>query len=240
VLDSLFVAVAFLIASFAAGGTSQYGELAIAGGNCPIYAPNCAAEAHLWSEVGCGPYAEWGENPDTSTFRPYGSSGDLNSGSNVVHIIEVVISVFGAVWMLTVLLTIYEARHLVTHSWADLLKPVERYIKGQPGGPKRPRLGFAVTGLISLSGYLGLWVLSILSVAGHVNQEMHTHTASYIDSFGPRVQVPMTNGTGFGVSGNATSWTDCFTITTPSSSDGFWEQWVRQNVQAGLRIAAGI
>jgi hypothetical protein len=35
--------------------------------------------------------------------------------------------------------------------------------------------------------------------------------------------------------GSATSWTDCFNITTPVSSNGFFDIWLSHNEQMALR-----
>ena len=145
VLDSLAASAAFLIASFDRRG-HYYGELSLSGGNCPAYAPNCVAQAPHWNKVGCSatvfPVQNTGDydcayhNPNCgdSFYPPYGQLGDATSGSNVLFIMETVIAVFGAIWLITVLITLYKSHNLFTGSWSDLFKPV---------GKEGPQIGRA-------------------------------------------------------------------------------------------------
>jgi hypothetical protein len=249
VLDSVFAASAFLIASFDRRG-QYYGELALSGGNCPVYASSCHSQAHFWSQIGCGSVilpdtvndgmCTKDDNPNCESkfYPPYGDAGDLNTGLNALFIVEMVIAVFGAFWLVTVLVTIYEARWLFTNSLLDLLRPVERNRIGK-------KLGWRATVLISVFGILGAFGVTIMTIAAHMSQELRTHHTTYIDSFGPTVQVNWTmNSKGIKVApdygGNATSWSDCFTLTTPSSSSGFWDQWMEQDAQSIYRLVAAL
>jgi len=245
VVDSALAAAAFLIASYArfARG-AYYGQLVLSGGNCPMYAPDCASEASRWTYVGCGDYSSRSKPPQDSYFAPYGGFGDLNTGFNVLFIIEAVISVFGTIWLLTVLLTIYEARHISVTHLSDLLRPIDRnQLEARPG--KRKHLGWGLTVLISIFGTLGAVIVGILSIAGHVSQETQAHHTTYMDSLGPMVSVYNLShigagGPNLGYGGNATSWTDCFVLTSPTSSNGNWNEWVEQNLQSLYRFAIGV
>jgi hypothetical protein len=82
-----------------------------------------------------------------------------------------------------------------------------------------------------------------------MSQALTPYHSIYMDSIGPLVGVNGTFATDqFGSEyytsvdywGNTTSWTDCFTLASPTSGDGFWSEWVEQNRGSIYRIAAGI
>lgn len=82
-----------------------------------------------------------------------------------------------------------------------------------------------------------------------MSQALTPHHSVYMDGIGSAVNV---NGTfttdDFGdiyyssadYWGNSTSWSDCFTLTSPTSENGFWSEWVEQNRASIYRIAAGV
>jgi hypothetical protein len=82
-----------------------------------------------------------------------------------------------------------------------------------------------------------------------MSQELTKHHAVFMDSIGPAVKVNGTvNSDGFGGEyyttvdywGNASSWSDCFTLASPTSGDGFLSDWMVQNRASIFRIAAGL
>jgi len=258
VLDSLIASAAFLIASFDRRG-QYYGELNLSGGNCPAYAPNCVAQAPHWDEVGCGAMvfpvmntdnydncAYQNPNCGDEFYPPYGQLGDATSGSNVLFIMETVIAVFGAIWLITVLVTLYKSHNLFTGSWSDLLKPAGKEGPRTKTGSGRQRMGWRAVVVFSIFGILGAFVVTILTVSAHMAQELRSRRLTYLDGFGPSVGSDFVVGgngnmsTGFGGSKGNESWTDCFVVQTPSSGNGFWDLWFRQNVQSVYRTAAAL
>ena len=82
-----------------------------------------------------------------------------------------------------------------------------------------------------------------------MSQALSPHHAVYMDSIGPAVNVNGTFGTDSSGNqyytsvaywGNSTSWSDCFTLTSPTSGNGFWSEWVQQNRASVYRVAAGV
>lgn len=265
VLDSLLASTAFIIASFDRRG-QYYGELNLAGGNCPAYAPNCVAQAPYWDKVGCGSTVFPSVHTDTddygndcayhnpncgdNTYPPFGQLGDALSGYNVLFIMETVIAVFGTIWLITVLVTLYKSHNLFTGSWSDLFKPVGKEGPRTKTGSGRQRMGWKAVLLFSLFGILGAFVVTILTISAHMAQELRSRRLTYLDSFGPSVGSEFTMS-GSGVNGGNVStavggtvgnesWTDCFVVQTPSSGNGFWDLWFRQNIENAYRTAAAL
>jgi hypothetical protein len=201
--------------------------------------------------VGCGNYTQLidledddgGDNGDApapqGSFVPYASNGNLNTKTNPLHMMESVITVFGGIWLFTVLFQVYEARYLF---WP-------RKENSNPYRKKRYQCGAPCMGMISLFGVLGAVVATLLSIGGHLGQAVGSHHSVYLDSFGPAVLVNGTwtsddwgdnvvNGTQYW--GNATSWSDCFVLTAPTSENEFWNEWVQANTGTLYRIAAGV
>jgi hypothetical protein len=74
-------------------GIYGYDELAVHGGNCATYAPDCEWQTSQWYYVGCSEWETWQNTDDGVSlfFHPYGMSGDLNSAANTLHSIEGVV-----------------------------------------------------------------------------------------------------------------------------------------------------
>ena len=198
--------------------------------------------------VGCGNYTQLvdvedndGDAPAPSgSFVPYASSGDLNTKMNPLHIIETVIIVFGGIWLFSVLFQIYEVRYLISP---------RKEVRANQFRKKRCQCGTPCMGIITMFGVMGAFVATFMSIGGHLGQAVGSHHSVYLDSFGPAVWV---NGTwtsdnygddivkGAQYWGNATSWSDCFVLTAPTSADGFWSEWVQANKGSLYRIAAGV
>jgi hypothetical protein len=253
ILDSLVASIAFLIASFDRRG-QYYGELKLSGGNCPVYMPDCSTQSSHWSQVGCGSIVY----PDTSGeytgcekvnpncgeafYPPYGQSGDALAVKNVLFVMEMVIAVCGSVWLITVLITLYKSHNLFTGSWSDLFKPAGKEGPRTKTGSGRQRMGWRAVVVFSILGILGAILVTILTVAAHMAEELGSRKLVYSDGFGPTVGSDFVVGSKGNVSAGyrGESWTDCFVVKTPSSGNGFWDLWFRQNVQSAYRTAAAL
>jgi len=247
-LDILLLAVSFTIVSFAPMSSAtypSYGSLTISGGNCPVYASNCHKQTTHWDEIGCGHYTTYigadnndDEEPQDQFYHPYAKSGSVNSGANALKVVEWVITIFGTIWLLSVLFQLWEARHLFSAQRRETKR-----VEGPQKSRRRcaPNLFF----MLILFGVFGAFVAMFMSIGGHMSQALGTHHATFIDSFGPVVPSNTTlDNEGYVSSvdywGNSTSWSDCFTVTAPRSGSGFWNQWVTQNKHSLYRIAAGV
>jgi len=258
VLDSLVASAAFVIASFDRRG-QYYGEVKLSGGNCPAYAPNCVAQSPHWIKVGCGAMvfpkqntnnydncAYHNPNCGDSFYPPFGQLGDAMAGHNVLFMMETVIAIFGAIWLITVVVTLYKLHNIFTGSWSDLFKPVGKKGPGKKTETGRNRLGWKAVILFPIFGMLGAFVVTILTISAHMAQELKSRRLTYLDSWGPSVGSSFVmGGSGnvsvvYGESVGNESWTDCFVVQTPSSGNGFWDLWFQQNVQSIYRTAAAL
>jgi hypothetical protein len=103
--------------------------------------------------------------------------------ANALHVTEVVIFVFGTIWLLSILLNIYEARHLFVHPALSNLLRLQSAIplsgRGHTGG--------ACTSIVTLFGFIGAFIVAIMSFAAHISQATGTpgRSITYIDSVGP-------------------------------------------------------
>jgi hypothetical protein len=269
VLDLILVGIALLVSTWDFNSHS-YGDAIIMGGNCPqtpAYASDCRTQVHQWSVVGCGTIVGPRNMPNTgsstrhpspnpnyadSFYPPYTTAGDINAG-NKLETIEAVIGALGTFWVaFTLLMTIYEAirTFFTAESMAHLLWPIpydDKYTTSQKTGRTRRRIGWGAMSLFAFFALGGAIFVTIMSIAAHIVGETHTHTATYIDSFGPPIHLnftetywdvnhtPQKNLTSpYG--GNATSWTDCFTITLPNSRNGFFSDWLEHNSEVVFRL----
>jgi hypothetical protein len=254
-LDLFLAGLSFLLAMWDLGA-STYGDATLIGGNCPIFAPDCDMQAPHWSQVGCGATVRGQETQLSSTrdtmnpyhgrsvYPPY-SGGNVNDQwGNRLRGIEVAVGVIGSIWTVVTLLgTLYEAWRVFAslETWAHLLWPVpfrDEYKIDKKTGKQRKRLGWTATSMFALFSLGGGFVVVILSIAGHVSGETKPYGGAFIDGFGPPILTNITRGPS-GVyttsGGNATSWTDCFNITTFVSSNGFFDIWLSHNEQMALR-----
>lgn len=265
VIDLLLVGVSFLIANWD-WHTGSYGDATVIGGNCPVYASDCKSQAQHWTRVGCGaalpavtiPQDSDGDelipNPNYGDpfYPPYATMGSINfeRKKNTLDIMEAVIGGCGTFWAgLTLLATLYEAVRAFSsmESMSHLLWPIpmdDQWVTNRKTGKQRRRLGWNAMSMFALFALGGAFIVTILSIAGHVAGETRVYTGMYIDSFGPAVKTNVTRSavTGFVNSteywGNATSWSDCFTVTTPRSSDGFFKEWLEHNEQVAFRLVS--
>jgi hypothetical protein len=257
VLDLIAVGIAFLITSWDFH-TASYGEALVLRGNCPVYAPNCRSQAQHWTKVGCGavlpPYTGGdkyaGDNPSggAAFYPPYGGQGNLNmqKGQNTLRVMEAIVGGIGTFWVgISLLATMYEAvRVFVTiESLRHLLWPLpsdKKISTNKKTGKARTRLGWNAMNALAFFALGGAFIVTILSIAGHAAVETHHYTATYIDSFGPAVNTNVTHtsrSSGFVTVnstqywGNESSWSDCFTVSTPTSSNGFFKDWMENNAE---------
>lgn len=263
--DTLFLALAFTTAAYAPlsnpkaapnlyfslssspGSYPWYGQLNLTGGRvgCANYASNCIQQSHHWSSVGCGNWTtiidyedgDDDENPTTGFFAPYATSGDINTSANPINIVEAVIFVFGTIWLLSTAWQIYEIRYIF---W-----PRSPYRQQS----KRGECANTLLGMVTLFGIMGAFVATFMTIGAHMSQALGHHHSVFIDSFGPVVTTNQTFGldrNGYNETvasqywGNATSWSDCFTLQAPRSGDGWWSEWVAQNRGRLWRIPAGV
>ena len=256
ILFDLFLAgLSFLLATWDLGATT-YGDATLIGGNCPVFADDCDSQARQWSQVGCGATIRGQQTSLGSTgstmnpyynrpvYPPY-SSGNVNDQwGNRLRGIEVTVGVIGSIWTVVTLLgTLYEAWRVLAsmETLSHLLWPVpfrDEYKINKKTGTRRKRLGWDATGLFALFSLGGAFIVLILSIAGHVSGETKSYGGSYIDGFGPSVMANISRspqGVYTTSGGNATSWTDCFNITTPTSSNGFFDIWLSHSEQMALR-----
>lgn len=254
VLDSFIASIAFVIASFDQRG-QYYGEFTLFGGNCPAYIADCAAQSSHWNQVGCGSVIYFTginyekecklyENPECGDtfYPPYGETGDALSGKNVLFVMEMVIAVFGAIWLITVLVTLYKCHNLFTGSWSDLLKPAGNKGPGAKTKTGRKKMGWTAVYVFSIFGILGAGLVTVLTVAAHMAQELGSKSLVYSDGFGPSVGSDFKGGSNGNMSAGygGESWTDCFVVETPTSGNGFWDLWFEQNVESAYRVAAAL
>jgi hypothetical protein len=255
---ALLTTLAFLIVSYmplsSLSLVPKYASLSIRGGNCPVAASDCHSQTTHWSVVGCANYTYYtdledsdsDEIPEAQFYPPYATHSDVNQNtSNALLTVETVILAFGTLWLLSVLLHLWEARHLFVHPvLSNLLRP-------QPPVPQtgrsRGRTGAACTGIVTLLGIVGAVVAAVMSFAAHVSQATGTpgHAVTYIDSLGPGTWANFTeDSTGYVVGtdywGNATDWNDCFTVVSPTVGTG-WAEWAGQNGGwEWVRVVAGL
>ena len=265
VIDLFLVGLAFLIANWDEH-TGHYGDATVMGGNCPVYASDCKSQARQWTRVGCGaalPPVTSAQDSDGDSLNPnpnYGdafyppyataSSIDFERKQNTLDIMEAVIGGCGTFWVVvTLLATLYEAVRAfgsmksISHLWWPI--PMEdEWVTNKKTGKRRRRLGWSAMSLFALFALGGAFIVTILSIAGHVSGETRTYTGTFIDSFGPAVNTNVTRAAGSGLVnstaywGNATSWSDCFTVTTPSSNNGFFKEWIEHNEQVAFRLVS--
>jgi hypothetical protein len=254
-LDLFLAGLSLLLATWDLGA-STYGDATLIGGNCPVFAPDCDSQALYWSQVGCGATIRGQQTTlsgSKSTVNPYYnrpvyppySGGNVNDQwGNRLRGIEFVVGFMGSLWTVVTLLgTLYEAWRVFgsMETLSHLLWPVpfvEEYKVDKKTGKRRKRLGWGATGFFALFSLGGAFIVLILSIAGHVSGETKSYGGAFIDAFGPPVMTNISQSPG-GVyttsGGNATSWTDCFNITTPTSSNGFFDIWLSHNEQMALR-----
>jgi hypothetical protein len=231
----------------------------------PAYAPDCKTQLAQWSMVGCGTTVgprhmvstgsshKQSPNPNVGAtyYPPYTSAGDINSGVKL-RIIEAVIGALGTFWVaVTLLLTVYEAirTFFTAESLFHLLWPIpydDKFTTSRKTGKTRMRMGWAAMSFFAFFALGGAIIVSILSIAGHSVGETHLYSATYIDSFGPAVTLNFTHSSGSTgsststltspIGGNATSWTDCFTVTLPRSPTGFFSEWLEHSTFAAIRL----
>ena len=236
-LDTVAASLAFLLAAYDhRDGTYYYGEYSVEGGNCPQYSSDCAQQFTRWREVGCGP---WPAITSTQTQYnksiPHATDSDFNYSLNVLHQAEAAISVFGCIWLLTVVGTVYGCRHLLGSHLTAWFQPVERDMA-------HSRLAIAL--LASFFGVFFAVIIAIVSIVVHWKQATHQYTATFLDGFGHMAPVNLTyasphlvNGSHYW--GDAHHWTDCFNVSTPLSHDGFWTLWWESNFDSVARTIFG-
>jgi hypothetical protein len=253
-INVLLAMAAFLIAAYAwLAVTSHpgYGQLEIAGGNCPVYANNCPSQMKGWIDVGCGNWtipdkyngnndltnAQGDPLPEGNFYDPYATPGDLNSGLNAMFIVEVIISVCGTA--------------LLPFCLGQLYGEVRDRFRGLVHSKKpRGRLVDCMLAMIMIFGLLGAFCATWMTIGAHISQETGHHHTYFIDGFGPVVPTNVTYGgseatggqyiTSTDYWGNSTSWSDCFEVQALSSVSGFWDLWVKANSHSLYRIAAGM
>jgi hypothetical protein len=266
VLDLALVAAAFLVSTWDFHAHT-YGDATVQGGTCPVYADDCTAQAHQWTQVGCGavlppaPSQSSSSNNGSSNpnfrdtfYPPYGTSGDFNlqHRQNTLSIMERVIGGCGTFWVaITLPATLYEAGRvfLTLEGLSHLLWPIplqDKFARNSTTGKVRKRLGWTAMHLFAVFALPGALLVTVLSVAGHVAGETRRVQATFVDGWGPAVEANVTFGIVDGVrvvnatgyGGNATSWSDCFTATTVPSPDGFFREWVEYNGQVAFRLVS--
>jgi hypothetical protein len=264
VLDLTLVAAAFLVSTWDFHAHT-YGDATVRGGNCPVYANNCTAQAHQWTQLGCGavlPAATQQSSSSSSpnpNFRdrfypPYGTGDDFNlkNRQNTLSIIERVVGACGTFWVaVTLPATLYEAGRvfLTLEGLSHLLWPIptkDKFSRNSDTGKVRRRIGWAAMHIFAAFALPGAFVVTVMSVAGHVAGETRSYEATFVDGLGPAVAANVTfavvegvkvvNATAYG--GNATSWSDCFTATTVGSRDGFFKEWLAYNEQVAFRLVS--
>jgi hypothetical protein len=145
---------------------------------------------------------------------------------NTIRIWEAVVAVGGTIWIVTVILELWLARHLYTGRLSDLFHPTNRDNH------------FHRVFLFTVPGWLGAMLVGIITIGIHIGQAIVPRHSTYVDSIGPPVQVNFTATGKPEYWGNATSWSDCFTLTSPTSSNGFWHEWFQiQEVRLERLIA---
>jgi hypothetical protein len=269
VIDLTLVGIAFVLSTWD-WKAHAYGDAVIMGGNCPqlpSYAPDCRTQLSQWSMVGCGSTVGPRKKPASSSshktlspnpnygatfYPPYVSAGDINSG-NKLQTIEAVMGALGTFWVaVTLVITIYEAirTFFTAESLVHLLWPIpfdEKFATNKKTGKTRTHLGWAALSLLAFFALGGAFIVTILSIVGHVVGETHNYSATYIDSFGPEATLnfthpPMSGGSSVTgnltspIGGNASSWTDCFTVILPRSPNGFFDEWLEHNTLAAFRL----
>jgi hypothetical protein len=261
VIDLVLVGAALLVAQWD-WRVTHYGDVVVFGGNCPVFASNCTAQAVRWTKVGCGAATkerDWNSRDDLlgAYFNPPYPTGDINTekGQRKLKFNERAIGIVGSIWVaLTLIITIREASRMIgsLRSFRQLLWPIplqEQLYEDKKTRKLKRRSGWSSLGALSFFGFLGTFIVTGLSIAGHVASRKHPFVGTYIDGFGPAVNTnvtfsdvpryngaPQVNSTQY--QGNATSWSDCFTVETPRSTNGFFKEWVEHNTQSAYRFVA--
>jgi hypothetical protein len=221
-LDVLLLAAAYGLSTYPRLPAPKlgYAELTVTGGNCAVYASNCFSQSETWSEVGCGNWTslmyfdvEDDDTVDTgqnNIYVPYATSGNINQEHNPLHTIECIFIVFGSIWLVTALYQIYNLRYIIL--------PMKR----SKTDTKRGRCHWMLQDFVPFFGTLGAVGAALLSIGGHMGQELRPHRGTYLDSFGP-------------VGGNA-SWSDCFVVEAPRGME--WKTWMDYNKGVLWRFGA--
>ena len=235
--NTVAASVAFLLASYDhRHGTYYYGQYSIEGGNCAQFARDCGNQYTRWTAVGCGPYPAISSTQlNYNKSMPHATAEDFNDSLNVLHQAESAMSIFGCLWLLTVVGTAYGCRHLLGHRLTAWFQPVERDMQ-------HSRLAIAL--LVSLFGIFFAVVIAIVSIVVHYEQANRHYSATFLDSFGPKGPVNLTHskyGTPSGQYwGDSHHWSDCFNVSTPLSHDGFWTLWWESTTDRVIRSIGGI
>jgi hypothetical protein len=193
-----------------------YGRWVVSGGNCPPYEgldwapprfipyPNtCLNASRSWRGVGC---------------QALPSSPDLNDTMNKIMNIERISGYIGGAYILTIIIALID---LASVRKSPLYQPIERQ--------KTKRLKFALY-MACISLLFGL-VYAPIVVATHFKQLHRPMNVQFADSWGPlqyinRTAASAKTATTFDY-GNATMWTDCFTVGAPwdARGDALFSEW---------------
>ena len=87
-------------------------------------------------------------------------------------------------------------------------------------------------------------MVTVLTVAAHMAQELRNMRITRRDGFGPSTSSEFIMESAGNMSADygaiRVSWTDCFAVQMPSNGNGFWHLWFQQNVQSIYRAAAAL
>ena len=102
--------------------------------------------------------------------------------------------------------------------------------------------------------YLALWLFILYALIGHIFDEVDPTPYTYVDSFGPPINVSVFTSTPGSVpwdqshdssakfsefyGGNSTTWSDCFELKPPKSADGNLKAWWNEQESKTLRVLA--
>jgi hypothetical protein len=206
-----------------------YGKYSLAGGNCPFTLSSCPPAG--FPITGC--YADPGGVWSLQSL-------DINSGTDPngnldINLVAQGERIIGALIFAPFIIAFPFGIWLAKICWGGVnrkrkLKPE---IRDDPWRYNRYRLAkYFAFALVLIVG------IAVSSLWLHIHAMKRTSPVIVVvDGFGPR---SVTGGEGpFGGGKGDDSWTDCFNVTVPQSSNGFWHEWTdaqRSEVEMALAI----
>ncbi|KAK6502021.1 hypothetical protein TWF481_009839 [Arthrobotrys musiformis] len=241
-------------------GTFEYGFYAITGGNCPVAVWMCPLNPAV---VGCPDNFATKTNTERAEFW----GGTARNVDNLALTVTFTSPSELALAILAVLLGAYitisgfhlvsQSRDLFEYVWnyreeAERKKAREQEANSEElyfvGALKREKPKAPVRKDASVFILLSILVFTLVSVPLHAYQESKPKEIIVVDAFGKKDAVREdSTGPKFrdqlrqqysGENEDATSWVDCYSLTAPTSKDGFMTTWIELQKNEPLTFLA--
>ncbi|KIX05032.1 uncharacterized protein Z518_05904 [Rhinocladiella mackenziei CBS 650.93] len=246
-LAAIYGSIVLAILAFLQDKRTSYQQFGVAGGHCPCMLgfktghdmKSCKELPSPLGGVGCDSMYLWSSNtiPGTNQTMTYPKScllsvdHDTDLDPNLMtHMVlaEIIVGGLGLLYGLIVLCFAVRRIPRVIARPGQLLDAFSLNEGFTQSSSRRKMPGRAIG--VTVLAFAALLMFAAVTIVMHVLDETKPIRLFYMDSAGPRVE-------GGNVSGS-TSWSDCFVVDTPYSTDGEFQQWWQVRQSRVLRALA--